>query len=676
MCQGGRPTVSVVSRSAGRSATAAVAYRAAAKIEDLRTGDLHDYTKKQGVEDVIPFLPVVAEAGETLPPHLERLRHLESLWQDAEAAERRSNSRVARELLVPLPHELNREQRRELVEHIAGDIAARYGVAGTACIHLPDAKGDQRNHHAHILFTTRRVDLATGQLAEKTRELDGRKTGPQEIEALVAMAEQRINQALESAQLERRVDFRSLKDRHAEAVASGDQVKAAQLNYTPQTHEGPQVTAIRREAEQRRAHAWREGWTDADEPEAAPLSDFVLGECQTIEDNESAKADRAAALDEAAALWVVLDARAEFEAARIEADRARAAGELEEKAGQLSQLEQPEPAPEPPPSEPAAATAAVGQDWLDDWPEPANLFPVEPAEPRTTARLEPQTTGQSTGLIKAGASLGEKPEAAPFVPAEPAPEPPRVTVAEAQAIIRERERLRERWQNAEKGRATQRRDRDQLPEVPPQTVGGAIRDALRIFGASPHKQAQQARAAELARLDELDTRLADYERTTKQEQATLDGQLAAPEAAALVKAIDAYSRDQLRFGQRLKAAEDALKKEVLHLYRVGTYRSTAKPDAEAMLDAARAVKPLEQEVAQVREAVEAGQVPDDSAAVLRGFAPTAQQQATLDAVEQQAQQLAQVPEQLGETRRQERAEARATAALRPDQPRPRGPRMG
>lgn len=676
--------MSVVSRSAGRSATAAVAYRAAAKIEDLRTGDLHDYTKKQGVEAVIPFLPVVAEAGENLPPHLERLRHLESLWQDAEAAERRSNSRVARELLVPLPHELTREQRRELVEHIAGDIAARYGVAGTACIHLPDAKGDQRNHHAHILFTTRRVDLSTGQLAEKTRELDDRKTGPQEVEALVAMAEQRINAALESAQLERRVDFRSLKDRHAEAVASGDQVKAAQLDYMPQTHEGPQVTAIRREAEQRRAHAWREGWTDADEPEAAPLADYVLGECQTIEDNEAAKADRAAALEEAAALWVVLDARAEFEAARIEADRARAAGELEEKAGQLSQLEQPEPAPEPPPSEPAVATAAVGQDWLDDWPEPANLFPVpvEPVEPRTTARLEPQTTGRSmaealrTGLIKAGASLGEKPEAAPFVPAEPAPEPPRVTVAEAQAIIRERDRLRERWQNAEKGRASLRRDRDQLPEVPPQTVGGAIRDALRIFGASPHKQAQQARDAELARLDTLDARLADYEHTTKQEQATLDGQLAAPEAAALVKAIDAYSRDQKRFGQRVKAAEDALKKEVLSLYRVGTYRSTAKPDAEAMLDAARAVKPLEQEVAQVREAVEAGQVPDDSAAVLRGFAPTAQQQATLDAVEQQAQQLAQVPEQLAETRRQERAEARATAALRPDQTRPRGPRMG
>lgn len=345
MCQGGRPTVSVVSRSAGRSATAAVAYRAAAQVTDLRTGDAHDFRRKRGVEAVVPFLPVVAEAGQALPPHLERLHDVAALWQAAEAAETRSNSRVARELLVPLPHELDAQQRRELVEGIAADIAARYGVAGTACIHLPDAKGDQRNFHAHILFTTRRVDLATGQLAEKTRELDDRKTGPQEIEALVAMAEQRINQALESAQLERRVDFRSLKDRHAEAVASGDEVKAVRLDYAPQTHEGPQVTAIRREAEQRRALAVRDGLTLAADVEDEPLTLHVLGECRTIEANEAAKASKAAALEEAAALSVVLDARAAFEAARAEADRARAAGELEE-AGQ-----------------PELVAAAVGQDW-------------------------------------------------------------------------------------------------------------------------------------------------------------------------------------------------------------------------------------------------------------------------------------------------------------------------
>ena len=43
-------SVKPVSRSKGRSSTAAAAYRAACKIEDERTGLEHDYTKKEGVK--------------------------------------------------------------------------------------------------------------------------------------------------------------------------------------------------------------------------------------------------------------------------------------------------------------------------------------------------------------------------------------------------------------------------------------------------------------------------------------------------------------------------------------------------------------------------------------------------------------------------------------------------
>jgi len=40
---------SVISRSKGRSATAASAYRAAERVVDHRTGEVHDYTRKHGV---------------------------------------------------------------------------------------------------------------------------------------------------------------------------------------------------------------------------------------------------------------------------------------------------------------------------------------------------------------------------------------------------------------------------------------------------------------------------------------------------------------------------------------------------------------------------------------------------------------------------------------------------
>src|SRR3546814_10595388 len=42
--------VKAIGRSAGRSATAAAAYRAGVEITDERTGLVHDYTRKQGVE--------------------------------------------------------------------------------------------------------------------------------------------------------------------------------------------------------------------------------------------------------------------------------------------------------------------------------------------------------------------------------------------------------------------------------------------------------------------------------------------------------------------------------------------------------------------------------------------------------------------------------------------------
>ncbi|MGK7935610.1 MAG: MobA/MobL family protein, partial [Xenococcaceae cyanobacterium] len=42
---------SVISRSSGRSATASAAYRAAEKIQDIKTGVLHDYRKKKGVDE-------------------------------------------------------------------------------------------------------------------------------------------------------------------------------------------------------------------------------------------------------------------------------------------------------------------------------------------------------------------------------------------------------------------------------------------------------------------------------------------------------------------------------------------------------------------------------------------------------------------------------------------------
>jgi hypothetical protein len=231
-------SVKTISRSGGRSATAAAAYRTGEMIHDERTDQTFDYRRRGGVVGVAMLLPEGVAAMESA-----------ELWNLAEGAEKRKNATVARELLVALPHELDTAQRQALAEAIAGDLVKRYQVGAQVAVHLPDAEGDNRNHHAHILFTTRR--LSSDGLGEKTRELDDLKRGPEEVQWIRAMVEGRTNAALEAAGHAERVDRRSLADKHAAALEAGDQVKAMETDRAPTIHDGPAITEARREAERR-----------------------------------------------------------------------------------------------------------------------------------------------------------------------------------------------------------------------------------------------------------------------------------------------------------------------------------------------------------------------------------------------------------------------------------------
>lgn len=193
-------SVKTISRSDGRSATAAAAYRAAEKIVDERTGEIHDYTRKRGVESAELVLP--ADAPEWAGDR-------KALWNAAEQAETRKNSTVAREVEVALPAELSPAERLRLALDFARELVARHGCAADVCIHAPSRDGDDRNYHAHILLTTRR--LGPEGFGEKTRELDDRKTGPQIVTQWRERFATLQNERLHEAGIEARVDHRSLK---------------------------------------------------------------------------------------------------------------------------------------------------------------------------------------------------------------------------------------------------------------------------------------------------------------------------------------------------------------------------------------------------------------------------------------------------------------------------------
>jgi flagellar biosynthesis regulator FlaF len=218
-------SVKAHSRSKGESATGGAAYRLGIDLTNELTGERHNYSNREDVACAFTLLPENAPEGWNDPA---------KLWNEAEKAEKRINSCVSREVLVALPAEMTNEQREELTRSIAGELVQRYGVGLSCGIHEPD-KGEQ-NYHAHILMTTRR--LGPDGLGEKTRELDDKKQGPEQVAAIREMVANRTNEHLQRHGYEARVDHRSLEDQKQSALDNGDLEKAAELSRAPTQHRG------------------------------------------------------------------------------------------------------------------------------------------------------------------------------------------------------------------------------------------------------------------------------------------------------------------------------------------------------------------------------------------------------------------------------------------------------
>jgi ATP-dependent exoDNAse (exonuclease V) alpha subunit len=227
-------SVKLVTRGAGRSSTAAAAYRAAARVGDERTGLVFDYMRKRGVEHSEIVLAASAQTADWA-------RNREQLWNAAEVAENRKDARVAREYEVALPHELNANQRRELVRSFAHELAERHRGAIDFSIHAPHREGDTRNHHAHLLATTRVVtESGLGaktdiELKDADRAKRGLGSGRSEVTTIRERWAQLVNEHLAEHGHAARIDHRSLE--------------AQGLDRDPTFHQGPAITAIERRGE-------------------------------------------------------------------------------------------------------------------------------------------------------------------------------------------------------------------------------------------------------------------------------------------------------------------------------------------------------------------------------------------------------------------------------------------
>lgn len=238
-----------ISRSAGRSAVAAAAYRASERLTNERDGQTHDFTARRGVEHAEIVLPEGVEA--------EWAQDRSTLWNAAEFAEKRKDARVAREIEVALPHELTAEQRLELTREFAHDLADRYGVAVDFAIHSPHGDTDVRNHHAHILLTTRKVE-GSGLGEKSDLELENKKltalglpTSHDQLRDIRLDWEQRANRHLTLAGHDIRIDHRSHRD-------CGLEIEPTQhmgVHATQMDRRGKSVVRGRQDADQARRNA-------------------------------------------------------------------------------------------------------------------------------------------------------------------------------------------------------------------------------------------------------------------------------------------------------------------------------------------------------------------------------------------------------------------------------------
>lgn len=161
-------SVKIISRSQGRSAVAAAAYRAAEIMENQYDGVVHDFRKKGWVEHREVLIPAHAPVE-----YSDRCM----LWNAVESSEKRKTAQLAREVEIALPRELSLPQQIELLRRYIEDKFVAEGMCADYVIHNPPLRDDKNrpvdysgnvlkdkkdyifpNPHAHIMLTMRPID--------------------------------------------------------------------------------------------------------------------------------------------------------------------------------------------------------------------------------------------------------------------------------------------------------------------------------------------------------------------------------------------------------------------------------------------------------------------------------------------------------------------------------------
>lgn len=147
----------VISRSQGRSAIAAAAYRSAEQLHDERLEKTHNFTNKNDVLEKEIMLPAGAPGW---------MQDRGKLWNAAEQKENRKDAQVAREINIALPKELNQAQNWELARDFVKREFVEQGMVADVAFHARGSK-EEDQPHVHVMLTMR--ELTEDGFGQKVR---------------------------------------------------------------------------------------------------------------------------------------------------------------------------------------------------------------------------------------------------------------------------------------------------------------------------------------------------------------------------------------------------------------------------------------------------------------------------------------------------------------------------
>ncbi len=231
-------SIKIISRSDGRSAVAAAAYRGGTKLTNEWDGITADYSNRNCVVHSEIILPANAP---------KKFSDRQTLWNSVEMNEKRGDAQLAREIEVALPKELPMEENIKLVK----DYCQQFVDAGM-CVDLNVHDKQDGNPHCHILLTMRALDENGDWLPKSHQEFDLDENGERvrlpngrwkshkvfttdwddhdKAEQWRVSWEETVNRYLEENKVSERIDHRSNVDRGIEEL--------------PTIHMGPTACAM------------------------------------------------------------------------------------------------------------------------------------------------------------------------------------------------------------------------------------------------------------------------------------------------------------------------------------------------------------------------------------------------------------------------------------------------